>query len=120
MFKLKSAVETALEKLEAREPIPLMTHPLSKYWDQPNRREIEIDEIHALMTRNTFNKLHEYSGTIPTGAYEGKMWKRHDGLCDREFMSAGGKPVWLLMWYGPYPPDPNEVSINHRIILLVD
>lgn len=116
---MKTAVELAMERAESFEPIPLMTHPLGRSWDQPSREEILLDETHALMSRATFDQLAEYSGTNPTGAYEGKMWKRHDGLFDFRFLARGGRPVWLLCWYGR-SDKPGFVSNNSRKILLAD
>lgn len=116
--ELKTAYQIALEKIEAREPIPRMTHPYSRHWDQPDRKRILIDDTHALMTQEDFEKLADYSATIPTGVYEGKMWKRLDGCYDADFLHSGGRPEWLLMWYGP-SPDPEKCSINHRKILVV-
>ena len=88
--------------------IPVMTHPLSKHWRQPPLESIAIDDTHALMTTATFNALSDYSLSIPSGVYEGKMWRRHDNL-----------RTWLLMWYGP-ADDPDKCSINHRVILIAD
>jgi hypothetical protein len=116
---MKTAYEVALEKLEAAESIPRMTDPLGKYWEQPDRSEIVIDDTHALMSLATFEKLMEYSGSQPTGAYEGKMWRRNDGSCDWEFMAQGGKPTWYLCWYGR-SDKPEYVSNNRRKIILSD
>jgi hypothetical protein len=99
--------------------IPPMTHELSSGWDQPSAKNILVDDSHAVMTYATFKSLHEYSATAPTGVYEGKMWRRHDGLFDREFRAKGGKPKWLLCWYGP-SDEPGFCSTNAREILLVD
>lgn len=99
--------------------IPPMKHPLSRGWDQPDPASIVIDNTHALMTMKTFLALKEYSGTFPTGVYEGKMWRRHDGLFDREFRRAGGKPTWYLCWYG-YADEPGMVSNNFRLVLLLE
>jgi hypothetical protein len=86
-------------------------------WDQPDRSLISIDATHALMSQGAFDQLAEYSATNPTGKYPGKMWKRHDGSFDREYLDAGGKPTWLLVWYGRHP-DPNLLSINYREIVI--
>ncbi len=99
--------------------IPPITHELGRHWKQPPTSEILIDDTHALMTRKTFEKLAEYSASKPTGVYEGKMWRRHDGSFDREFLARGGKPVWLLCWYGESELR-DFVSNNSRIILLSD
>lgn len=55
--------------------IPKITDKRGMSWKQPHRRYIEIDEEYALMTKQTFEGLREYSVTIPSGEYEGKMWK---------------------------------------------
>jgi hypothetical protein len=119
-MELQTAVEVALCKLESREPIPRMTHPLSTAWGQPDRSEIEVDGTHALMSRTAFCALKEYSASQPTGVYEGKMWRRHDGSFDREFIVRGGKPTWMLCWYGPSEKGPEFCKTNMRIILLSD
>jgi hypothetical protein len=102
-----------------RNVIPPMTHPYGAYWDQPPTSEIILDDTHALMTRRTFEQLPEYSASKPTGVYEGKMWRRHDGAFDQEFRARGGKPIWLLCWYG-IDENPDFVSNNSRKIILVD
>jgi hypothetical protein len=68
-------------------PIPIITDPLGKYWEQPDRRQIQIVDGAACMTRKTFDQLAEYSGSVPTGVYPGKMWKRLDGVFDAEFLA---------------------------------
>ena len=57
-------------------PVPPMTHPLSKHWDQPERKDVHIDETTARMSKATYDALKNYSLSMPSGAYEGKMWKR--------------------------------------------
>lgn len=99
--------------------IPPITDPLGRHWDQPSPASILIDDTHALMDRATCEMLSEYSCSIPSGVYEGKMWKRHDGIYDRRFIASGGRPTWLLMWFGP-SPDPSKCSINSRRIILLD
>lgn len=116
---MKTAYEVAIDKLEEREPIPQITDPLGKSWLQPDRSEIVLDETHALMSLETFERLAEYSATKPTGVYEGKMWRRHDGAFDVEFRARGGKPEWLLCWYGKCD-NPDHVSNNYRKIILVE
>lgn len=116
---MKTAYEVAVDKMELLEPIPRITDPLGRHWDQPNRSDIILDETHALMSRKTFALLAEYSASNPTGVYEGKMWKRHDGAFDHRFLARGGRPVWLLCWYGRSEL-PEHVSNNSRIIILAD
>jgi len=106
MAELKTAVEAAMARSEKSHLIPPMTHPLSQYWEQPNRFDIEVDETHALMGQTTFNLLHDYSNSQPTGAYEGKMW--------RAFYRLDG---WCLLWFGP-SDKPDMVSVNARKILI--
>jgi hypothetical protein len=98
--------------------IPVITHPLGRSWRQPSLDHILVDDTHAVMSRCTFEELHEYSGTMPTGVYEGKMWRRHNGIYDRAFLAAGGKPNWTLCWYGP-SDKPDMCSINVRDILII-
>jgi hypothetical protein len=87
--------------------IPLITDPMGRSWEQPSRDRILIDDQYALMEYNTFESLLEYNASIPTGVYEGKMWK-----------CAGREGKWWLRWYGPYA-DPNKCSIEQREIFLV-
>jgi len=88
--------------------IPDITHPLGKNIVQPDKNKIVIDETHAIMSTKILNQLSEYSSSIPTGVYEGKMWKCND--------RKGG---WLLCWFGP-SKDPTMCSINNRKIIIDD
>lgn len=90
------------------EAIPPMIDPLGRYWDQPKREEIAVDHSAAMMSSATFSKLHEYSGSLPSGKYEGKMWR----------LNRGG--VWYLRWYQADPNDPNMLLIPVRPIVIVD
>lgn len=83
--------------------IPLMTDTLGKYWKQPDRDDILVDEHSAVMTKESFAKLHNYEGSIPTGTYAGKMWRRYN----------------YLRWYEDDPSDPNSMLIRSRKILIV-
>lgn len=87
--------------------IPDITDPLGRAWNQPSRSEIDIDDTHALMDTIAFDDLSEYSCSIPSGVYDGKMWKAH----------IGGK--WLLRWYGP-DKKPGHCAINQREIIKED
>ncbi len=95
--------------------IPPVTHPYGKYWKQPPLDGILIDDTHALMSERDFASLAEYSATNPTGAYEGKMWRRHDGKFDRHCKPEDCR--WLLCWFG-FSDKPDMVSNNYRQILL--
>jgi hypothetical protein len=95
--------------------IPPITDPLGKYWNQPKSDLILIDDTHAVMSESTFKQLAEYSSSIPSGAYPGKMWKRYNGAHDEKCPPENR--YWMLFWYGEHA-DPKLVSINHRIILV--
>lgn len=86
--------------------LPPMTHPLSAVWDQPNSDQMAVYDDIAIMDLSTLVCLHEYSASIPTGVYEGKMWR-----------CAVGND-WQLCWYGP-SKDPDKCSINRRPIRLI-
>jgi len=120
--KLRRCVECS--QLEAEHPIPPMTDPLGAHWLQPKREEIEIDATHAVMKRSAFVKLSEYSSSVPSGVYPGKMWKR---FSDRPVCTIDDKVIekgWILCWYGPLYPEGHEwygsASNEYRAILLVD
>lgn len=86
--------------------IPQMTHPLSVYWDQPPLEDIAVYNDIAIMDQKTLDKLPEYSFSVPSGAYAGKMWKTE--------LNTG----WLLRWYEK-GLDPKTISINHRPIRIL-
>lgn len=87
--------------------IPILPGPLGVEWRQPDRRYIELDETHALMSSQTFNELKDYSLSYPLGVCEGKMWKCN---CDE---------YWKLMWYQKAPKDSfHQFFIDSRIILI--
>lgn len=67
--------------------IPKMIDPLGDYWEQPERGNIEIDDTYALMSQSDFDKLFNYSLSVPSGVYVGKMWR-----CET---SEG----WYLYWW---------------------
>ncbi len=87
--------------------IPPITDPLGAHWKQPHRRDIELDETHALMSEQTFKGLMEYSSTFPSGKYDGKMWKARRG------------DKWFLAWYYP-DKDPVYIGIEWREILILN
>jgi hypothetical protein len=93
--------------------IPLMTDPLGRHWPQPSRDAFLVDETHAIVSAANFKLLPEYSGSMPSGVYPGKMWRRHDGVFDRKCK----EPIWMLCWYGE-SPDPGKCSVNHRLLLV--
>ncbi|WP_321799774.1 hypothetical protein [Burkholderia sp. BCC1988] len=88
--------------------IPPITDPMGRFWDQPARDEILVDDTHAVMNRSTFWKLLEYSTSRPSGVYPGKMWKAIFG--DEAY----------LRWYGIVEGRDDLCSNNQRLILLCD
>jgi len=95
--------------------IPDITHPYGSGWTQPKRSEIAIDDTHAMMGKSTFDKLLNYSHSIPSAAYEGKMWK------GQYFENNGRTPTdkWYLRWYG-LSDQPGMVSNNTRDIIIIE
>lgn len=107
------------ERLGDGASIPPMTHKLSAHWRQPHRDHILLDAKHAVMDVATFALLAEYSTSMPSGVYEGKMWKAR---CHRGMQH--GRIVWVepekwqLRWYG-FCEEPNSCSNNFREIIVV-
>lgn len=56
---------------------------------------------------NSLEGLREYSLTIPSGKYEGKMWKANRG------------GTWYLYWYD-HDDNPEMIKIERREILLLN
>lgn len=76
-----------------------------------------LDAEDAVMTKADFEKLNEYSCSVPSGAPVGKIWK-----CRRPFRSKPGDASW---WLGEYWDDgqieaTGSVPIRWRRIHLVD
>lgn len=85
-----------------------MTDPLSRHWYQPSHESMAFDDTHVLMTPLAFDFLHNYSSTIPTGVYHGKMWKA---------LPEGGE--WELRWYG-ISKDPDKCTCRALKILVAN
>lgn len=100
---------------EDKNVIPEITDPHGSSWRQPDRAEILIDDTHALMSEESFNKLAEYSMSQPSGVYPGKMWRRNQNV-----FKPNAPKRWVLCWYGAEFEDGGEkyVSNNYRKILL--
>jgi hypothetical protein len=88
--------------------IPPLTHDLSRYWNQPRTEDILIDNTHAVMSKKVFDALAEYSCSVPSGVYEGKMWK----ACPSSFFHDAPKG-WLS-------DRPESCSNNGREIIIVE
>ncbi len=89
--------------------IPEMVHPLGRHWQQPNLHNILIDDVHAMMSEYSLSELHEYSMSIPSAVYEGKMWKAYNRNSD----------TWYLRWFSIENED-GLLPIYSRKILLCD
>ncbi|MBG5923696.1 hypothetical protein [Providencia rettgeri] len=100
-------VET--NEVSMKNRIPPMTNPLGKHWVQPNHENILIDDTHVIMSRKDFNSLSEYSNSIPSGVYAGKMWKAivQDGRA-------------FLRWFGLVEGRDDLCSNNQREIIIID
>lgn len=86
--------------------IPAMPAEWAPYWRGPDRSEIVFQGPDAVMTHKAFDMLLDYTGTMPTGVYDGKMWKtRLEGS-------------WYLRWYSTPRNNPNKCIINTRPIKL--
>ena len=94
--------------------LPQMTHPLSRHWNQPPADQMAVYDDIAIMDQSALGLLPEYSTSIPTGVYEGKMWKSRQG----HGTPGGPAGPWYLCWYGP-SEDPDKCSINSRPIRLI-
>lgn len=89
--------------------IPKMTDPDGKNWPQPPTDNILIDDHHALMTQSDFNQLIDYSHSVPSGVYPGKMWKT---------TALGGRQ--FLWWFSERPDRGGICTNNRREILIVE
>ncbi len=91
--------------------IPNITNKLGSYWFQPERKNILINENYAFMSEQTFKGLNEYSTSVPSGVYPGKMWRADTRLNG-----------WLLCWYGSVKSDKygTYCDIKKRTIQLMN
>lgn len=69
-----------------------------------------LDDTHAVVTRSELDSLMEYSRSIPSGTYVGKVWKRRQWL-DRD--------AWILGEYVDVGSNA-EIGIKWRSILVVE
>lgn len=87
--------------------IPSMADEMGRYWQQPDREIILIDDTHAVMRKSDFELLADYSRSIPSGVYAGKMWKSIT-LNSRKY----------LCWFSEVRE--GQCVINCREILIVE
>lgn len=94
---MKSAYEAALERclLHQRDgcPVPPITEPLGRYWEQPDPTNWLFSPTEVLMPAADLLLLSDYSYSQPSAVYEGKMWRL------RNFPERD--PNWYLHWWGP-------------------
>jgi hypothetical protein len=91
--------------------IPPVTDPMGQYWEQPDSKDIVIDDKNAIMNQETFRQLKTYSTSLPSGVYPGKMWKAEITFED------SSNNYWVLRWFGE-TEDPKKCSNNFRFIVI--
>lgn len=99
----------------ALQVVPQITEPMGRNWRQPDRSRIVMDETHAFMTRRAFEELAEYSHSMPTGVYDGKMWRS-------QYATRRGGPfaLFYIHWYAPsIIGDPTMCSTMTREVVFV-
>jgi hypothetical protein len=94
--------------------IPDMKDPLGRYWDQPDKSEILIDEECAVMTLATKNKLANYATSTPSGVYAGKMYQR-----DLTGWTKDPGPAMLCFMF-EVAEDPGYIYTRKLPILLIE
>jgi hypothetical protein len=107
--------------MSTMQPVPPMTDPYGEYWSQPDPNTFLFDDTHVLMTRDQLRELPEYTITLPTGTYVGKMWRSYSGrvkhVADARVQIE--KDAWMLCWYEDCE-DPTRIAIKRRTILLLE
>jgi len=88
-----------------------MTDPMGKHWRQPDHDLILVDDLYAVMSRDTMNQLYDYSHSVPTGVYVGKMWRCRASYED-------GSEVHFLCWFGPSEKPDSCLQHVRKILLL--
>lgn len=68
----------------------------------------------ALIYRDDFQRLQEYSCTVPTGVYVGKRWK-----CNLN-VYAPAEPNWIMGAYETAAHDPSMCALRWYDVMLVD
>lgn len=95
--------------------IPEMTDPLGQCWEQPVRQDILIGDDTAIMPKAAYDQLKEYSTTLPSGVYPGKMWKRIEIDAAAPFTVTA-----YLGWYGMPMGITGRFAIHWRKIVIGD
>ena len=92
--------------------IRLWCIPRGKAWKQPDRNNLVLDDKYAMMYRRDFEMLPDYTGSEPTGKYNGKMWKA-------QYVSRDNRK-WYLCWCHDENTVSQEIYISYREILIID
>lgn len=71
------------------------------------------------MMPEDFALLPEYSTSVPSGVYPGKMW-RAEVRPPRELSHPLPPSRWFLLWFGEVPGRPDLCSNNQREVILTD
>ncbi|HVH91276.1 MAG TPA: hypothetical protein VM783_07825 [Candidatus Acidoferrum sp.] len=91
-------------------------------WHQPRRNDLRfhVDSRNpeskpdlVYMSQKSRNDLSDYSRSMPTSVYPGKMWKAE---CTR----LDGSKEWRLRWYGEVPGRRDICSNNECPIVLLE
>jgi len=94
--------------------LPIATDRLVlKYWQQPDQTQITIDSVHAVMSRETFGLLKEYSCSVPTDPKIGMMWK-----CILPYVDNGEPKTNWLRFVGPAQKE-GFITIHSREVLFL-
>ena len=104
-------------------PVPPITDPMGRGWEQPDRLKMVFDSKTVIMSREDFNKLYEYSTSNPTGCYLGKMWKRQNyniikGDDDEDVIKW--LHTWKLCWFDLSSKGDKWCSTETREIIILD
>lgn len=86
-------------------PIDLIKDPMGKNWEQPDRKTVFIvppngtdqNRPMAFVRECDVEKLAEYSCSMPSGCYPGKMWLFCYGAHDAKVPLS--EQEWWLRWF---------------------
>ncbi len=85
--------------------IPPITNLLGRHWRQCDLSDIVVTPDAAFIPESAIRQLSDYSHSMPSGVYPGKMWRA-------TFKLDG---PWLL-WYGALSEDGQHVEVCKRLI----
>lgn len=91
--------------------IPPITDPLGRGWEQPDTKEILVDDDYAVMSKKAFDELKDYTASQPTTLYNGKMWKIR--------VRSKDSPLWVLRYCCNEDKEKNLIDIAARKILIL-